>query len=204
MFEILGSELKFLDRKYRGVIIQQSKNVPSVFVEFFGRVKPSRILEIGSSFGGLSMLMEDILEELDIECEIISVDVKNRGQTNKKTRFIIENIFNEDYSLKSEEYSRFIQQEGISVVICDGGNKVKEFNELCNFLKDEDFIMAHDYAESRKFFIEEIKGKKWNGLEITEKGISDCSKRNNLQHFMKDEMANIAWVCKQKHPKNLQ
>ena len=39
-----------------------------------------------------------------------------------------------------------IKSDGITIVFCDGGNKVKELEVFSKYIKKEDFIAVHDWG----------------------------------------------------------
>jgi hypothetical protein len=108
----------------------------------------------------------------------------------------VEDVFTENYTDVSDFVKNYIKQDGVTLVLCDGGNKIGEFNLLSNFIKKNDFIMAHDYAYDKDYFEENINGKIWNWLEIQESDIIQSCKKNNLIPYMEDEFRSVVWVCK--------
>jgi hypothetical protein len=95
-----------------------------------------------------------------------------------------------------EEVINYIQGDGITIVLCDGGWKIGEFNLISNYIKNGDFILAHDYAEDKEKFELKIKNKIWNWHEISESDIFDACERNNLQDYQRNIFESVVWVCK--------
>ena len=95
----------------------------------------------------------------------------------------------------SQEIITYIQSKGISLVLCDGGDKVKEFKTLSKYLKVDDIIMTHDYAPNKQYFEEYVKDKIWNWHEIQDSDIENSIYDNNLKSYMRDEFLNAAWAC---------
>ena len=112
----------------------------------------------------------------------------------------IENIFNHAYNAleKPEAIESFIQQEGTTLVLCDGGHKIGEFNAIAPLIKKGDFIMAHDYIAEWDDFQENYKDKIWNWCEVEEKYIEKVSKEQNLIHYNQENFSKVVWVCKTK------
>jgi predicted O-methyltransferase YrrM len=190
---------------YNNILIQQHKNVGKSFTKLLNEVKPKRILEIGTASGGLTLLLRDILDELSLNDTILrSYDVIDKHylheqiSNGKNIEVIIKDVFNHQYSELKEknEIIDFIQGDGVTVVLCDGGSKKNEFNILSNYLKHGDIIMAHDYSPNDELFNQKIKDKIWNWLEIQDSDITDCVERNNLSPFMVEEFMDVVWVCK--------
>ena len=110
----------------------------------------------------------------------------------------VENIFFNEYTSTSDKYINFIKQDGLTIVFCDGGDKVKEFNLLSDFIKVGDIIMAHDFAVDRNYFDQYIYKKVWNWLEITESDIKSACDRNNLVDYNTEIFHKVVWGVKQK------
>lgn len=180
----------------------QHQDVAVHFEKLILSVKPKRILEIGTSSGGLTLLLRDLLDNNGFDkTELRTYDINNPQflrQHNKNIDIRVKNIFNHQYNelIDNDEIVDFITQEGPTIVLCDGGSKINEFNILSQYLKIGDIIMAHDYSKDYKFFEMEIKNKIWNWCEITESHIQASSQINNLEPYMGDEFESVVWVCK--------
>lgn len=191
--------------EYKGYTAQQHKDVFSVFKEFLKEIRPKRILEIGTAGGGFTLFLREHLNELNLENSIIkSFDVVECKWYNelrgKNIEILIENLFDKSYTvLENKQFvESFIQQEGTTLVLCDGGSKINEFNLLAPFLKVGDFIMAHDYIDTYENYKQNYVDKIWNWCEIEEKYIEKISSECNLIPFKKESFDKVVWVCKQK------
>lgn len=185
---------------FRGHTAQQFHGAYEVFYDFIKEVKPNRILEIGTALGGFTTFLRIICDELNLETDIRSYDIHQHPWydtiINMGIDIRVENIFTENFVDMDDEVKDYIKQHGVTIVLCDGGWKVGEFNLISNFIKEGDFILAHDYAENREVFEEKVYGKIWNWLEIQESDISECSVKNNLIPYKKEIFEDVAWVCK--------
>lgn len=187
------------------VCTMQAEGVYDVFLELFKRKKFDRVLEIGTAQGGITLTMRDALNELgQNDCQILTYDpisdTKNLDHyinLGEKIIFSKENIFTNSYrELKQDSLAvNFIQSSGRVLVVCDGGCKQCEINLLTPFLKSGDIIMGHDYAKTDEYFNYYIKGKIWNWLELTFNQISTTFFDNNLEFYMEEEFASVAWFC---------
>jgi len=190
---------------YKGFTAQQHNDAFDAFKTFLTEIKPKRVLEIGTAGGGLTLFIRDTLNEIGlqdtpiksfevIECQWYNDIRKENIEIN------IENIFDHSYFNleKPEKIVPFIQEEGTTLVLCDGGYKIGEFNMIAPFIKVGDFIMAHDYVDTDENFRENYMDKIWDWCEIDEKHIEQVSKDNNLVHYNKDIFDKVVWVCKQK------
>jgi cephalosporin hydroxylase len=187
---------------FRGHTAQQSHNAYQVFYDFISEVKPVRILEIGTALGGFTEFLNIITNELGLNTKILSYDISERPWYNqmieKGIDVRVENIFNEDWSGVKQEVVDFVQQDGLTIVLCDGGWKIGEFKIFSKLIKNGDYILAHDYSISKEIYESEIKDKIWNWCEITESDIQESVIENNLKSFEEDKFSQAVWVCKVK------
>lgn len=192
---------------YEGITAQQHTRIFDVIPQLLSNVKPVRILEIGTAAGGFTLFVRHTLDKLGLNNSVIrtfeihpAVTHENFKAFPNTIELFYENLFNQSYNelMKPEMVKDFIQQDGTTLVICDGGNKVTEFNTLAPFLKSGDYIMAHDYAESRDYFINHILNKVWSWMEINEDDIKNSCDQYSLQPFMQSELQSVVWVCKKK------
>jgi cephalosporin hydroxylase len=190
---------------YKGRIAQQHISAFKIFIRFLTEIKPKRILEIGTGGGGFILFLRDVLDSISLEDSVVrTYDVVDDtcDQVLRENRIDVRvvNLFHKTYSHleKSREIVPFIQEDGCTLVLCDGLNKVGEFRLLSQCIKPGDYIMAHDYVDTRKRYEEEFLDKIWNWCEIEEEDIVECSQRNNLQHCWKARFEPAVWVCKRK------
>jgi hypothetical protein len=187
---------------FKGHTAQQSHNVYQVFYDFISEVKPNRILEIGTALGGFTEFLKIISDELNLNTKILSYDISERPWYNqmieKGIDVRVENIFNEDWSGVKQEVVDFVLQDGITIVLCDGGWKIGEFKIFSKLIKKGDYILAHDYSFSKEVYESKIKNKIWNWCEITEQDIEESVIENNLISYNQDQFSQAVWVCKVK------
>ena len=187
---------------FRGHTAQQSHNVYQVFYDFISEVKPNRILEIGTALGGFTEFLKIITDELNLDTKILSYDISERQwyhqMIEKGIDVRVENIFNEDWTGVKQEVVDFVQQDGTTIVLCDGGWKIGEFKVFSKLIKEGDYILAHDYSISKEIYESEIKDKIWNWCEITEEDIEESVISNNLKSYNQDKFSQAVWVCKVK------
>lgn len=194
---------------YKYLFISQHPNTGDVFRSFFNNNNPCRILEIGTMHGGLTLMIKDILDDIGLSSTSIrTYDIENQEflkplVINTNVEVITENLFDHYYRYFRDEQAKnkitqYIQQEGLTIVLCDGGCKKCEYNILAPLLKKGDIIMAHDYAPDQNFFEQNIKDKIWDWMEIEDKDIKDISEKYNLVPYNQEEMLSIAWNCRKK------
>jgi len=195
---------------YGYLFMSQHRDAPKVFREFLQLVHPARILEIGTFHGGLTLLLRDILDEIGLVDNIIrTYDIHEQEflkplVVERKVEVYTKNLFKDDYSGwtntdNQQEIYNYINQDGITIVLCDGGCKKCEFNLIAPMLKNDDIIMAHDYAPNTEYFKKHIKHKIWNWHEIQDSDIYQSCKRYNLRSYLQDLLLSIAWACCRKY-----
>jgi len=196
---------------YRGTTTLQHEKIKEKLQLLLETQTPSQVLEIGTSYGGLSLLIRDTLDDLGLQkTSFRTYDVMetNRYWLEKAISdganidFRIKNVFNQPYNdldhQYKEEIREYIQRDGVTIVMCDGGSKRNEFNILAPFLKSGDIIMAHDYAPNAEYFETHINGKVWNWHEIEDAHIEECSAIYKLEPLLQEEFQQVVWVCKKK------
>ena len=187
---------------YDGWGAQQNPNAFEVFYNFLNEIKPLRILEIGTSLGGFTSFLNYATKRLNIPCNILSYDIHFKDwyndMINEGIDVRVENVFNHHYTEVKQEVIDFIQQDGMTLILCDGGSKIHEFKILSNYMKNNDFIMAHDYSQNKETFKENVYMKIWNWHEIEDKDIQEACEKNNLISYNQEIFNTIAWGCKVK------
>jgi hypothetical protein len=187
---------------FDGHSAQQYHGAYEVFYNFISEVKPKRILEIGTALGGFTIFLKTCCNELNLDTTIRTYDINTypwyNDIINMNIDVRIENIFSNDFKDLDSEVINYINGEGTTIVLCDGGWKIGEFNLISKFIKPNDYILAHDYAENIEVFNEKINGKIWNWFEISDSDISQSTIDNNLIIYKKDTFENVAWTCRKK------
>ena len=83
------------------------------------------------------------------------------------------------------------------LLLCDNGEKIKEFRAFAKYLKKGDVIMAHDYCKDGNYFNDHIRGVHWNFCEIGDGHVQDICDKYNLVPFMQEMFINVVWkICK--------
>ena len=191
--------------EYKGYTAQQVDNFYPTLRKFLEEVRPARVLEIGTAGGGFILAVREILNELGLSnVPVRTFDVIESPYYEKlRTHNIeinIENIFDHAYVnlVKPERIVPYIQEQGTTIVFCDGGHKIGEFNSIAPHIKTGDYILAHDYIDTWENYQTNFKEKIWDWCEVEEKYIVEVSLREGLEFFNKEEFDKIVWVCKKK------
>jgi len=182
---------------YKNIRLEQRVEVIENLEKLYAKLKetnelPKTIIEIGMNHGGFSLVLNDSI--LSKNAEIYCFDITDRNFANNlkdtKIRWYINDIFQVESFVKD-----LIQRDGKTLLFCDGGNKVKEFNTFAKYLKSGDLIFTHDYYKNEEEY-EKHKTTRWSWLESKESDLTSTSKIYNLQPFMQDEFEKCVWSCK--------
>jgi 23S rRNA U2552 (ribose-2'-O)-methylase RlmE/FtsJ len=157
------------------------------------------IIEIGTNRGGFTIWLNENKKHncmlLSYEINPSCVEIPKTDKAYSCVRF--ENCF---LTKCLNEIKTLIQNSGRTLFLCDGGNKVSEFKTFSPYLKPNDVIMLHDYADSpnEKQNWENIKNKYnliggFNEHESSYSSIEISVKENNLDKFMYDEFVDVLW-----------
>jgi len=190
---------------YQGYAAMQHVAAIDVFRRFIARVRPQRILEIGTAQGGFALALRHLLDEAGLsEAVIKSLDINRlpwfETLEQSNLELITEDVFNPAYSAlkKPDLIIPFIREPGVTVVLCDGGYKIGEFNLLARYIKEGDYILAHDYIETETAFQQDFLGKVWDWHEVREVDIAESCREYGLEDYQRDEFGSVVWVCKKR------
>ncbi len=159
---------------FLGLFIQQNYYAPIVWNEVIQLIKPDLIIEIGTGNGNWTKLLR--LMSFEFMTEIHTYDIRNNVNNSSNVNF-----HNEDAFESIHEIKQLIDEAGITIVLCDGGDKIKEFNLFSKLLKKNDIIAAHDYLVDNQY---------WNWSEIK----LDDIDQNDLESFMQNDFDRAAWL----------
>ena len=174
---------------YKGIFTQQNKNFYPAFEKLFAQENIVRVLEIGTATGGFIRAVRDLTD-----AEIITYDIL---ETKHKATLEENNI---SVNVKSvfddfDNVEDYISGKGQVLVLCDGGNKIKEFEVFSRMLKSGDIIMAHDYSRDENLYQAYIKNHVWRWCEIQYKDIALAVETNNLEPVLTEEFQEAVWTC---------
>lgn len=173
--------------------MRQNAHAIPAFSQLFRKVRPNRIIEIGTFSGGLTCFLGLYGKLFNIP--VISYDITDYRNEVTKQWF---DTFNIEYRLidafQDPQLIQDIRQDGVTLLLCDGGNKPAEMNHFSQFLKSGDIIMAHDYCSDIETFNRDFNGKIWSWCEISDEVINVT----NCDDFMKEVFTSAVWICKKK------
>lgn len=114
--------------------------------------------------------------------------LKSLGTTFEQLDFL-ENQTNID------KIGQVIRNGGSTLLLCDGGNKVRELELFSPFLKTGDIVMAHDWAHDEQAKADKITRGIWTGFETEWATIKDICEKNGIKQILQQEFDDVVWFC---------
>ena len=171
-----------------GVIAAQTPNVVSAFQSIL--LDFDLIIEIGFNRGAFT---DWLFMNKHINAKLISYDTTYEWLevNNESIDFRLGDCFDPKII---QEIECLIKDNGKTLLLCDGGDKTKEFNLYSNFLKTGDVIMCHDYAHNIDEYYSIISSINWETApESSLESIKDSVKINNLKPYHYDMFKHVLW-----------
>jgi hypothetical protein len=181
------SGIKVFD--YKGFRATQVVGVEKAFTALDETTKGAPfnlIIEIGTDQAGLTNLLVDHNISRTAEFHTFDINDKYKGNIPSKATFHNEDVF------ENETIKKLLNTKDRVLLLCDGGNKPREFNTFKHFLKRDDIIMAHDYVADNELFQKKFKGVVWNWHEFQNSDAAD----EKLEPFLQDVFAPYVWCIR--------
>lgn len=176
---------------YGGQYMMQSPLCLPMFTKLFKKEKFQNVIEIGTANGGLAMFLQEQAELHNFK--FVTYDIKepsSKSEQFKGTNIntIIRDVFD---PISIKEIAAIIST-GKTLILCDGGNKVGEFNTFTPMLNAGDLIMAHDYGRDKTYHDENIK-QYWKWCEIIDSRISNTLP--SVTRYTDIDFEKAGWLC---------
>jgi cephalosporin hydroxylase len=127
-----------------GFDMNQNRLAVPVWSYAIETLKPRRIVEIGSYNGGFTMALAFAGWTKGVEVFSYELGEAPKEEWREMARFLKVQFLRGNCFACEEEIRQLLGQPGRSFLLCDGGDKVKEFNTFAKYLKAGDLIAAHD------------------------------------------------------------
>ncbi len=171
--------------------MSQNLIAPAAWALAILRHRPAMVIEIGTDKGGFSNLLSSFVAGYGGEFH--TMDVKFGGDTAKYPLYGNATFHQWNCFEHINEMRVLMQRAGQCFLLCDGGDKKREFNFFADFLKPGDVIAAHDWrGEGNPPF------DFWSWSEITPENIQPAVAKHGLVDFMPEWFQFSAWCVKQK------
>jgi hypothetical protein len=170
-----------------GLKMSQSIIAASAWVMAVAHCHPRAVIEIGTGRGGLSSL----LSHSTSLCggTVVTVDTGHEIQYPLYGRHVVHQ--RTDCFDLAHHIAHRIKNSGLCFVLCDGGNKEREFNEFSKYLKPGDVIAAHDWINP---FVKDFCPIYWSWSEVDHHNLDQAG----MVEFMPELFDKSAWFVRQK------
>lgn len=152
---------------------------------------PKTIIEIGTNSGGFTCVLG--IHAWRIGCKIHTFDVCDAPTLEfLPLANILPITFHkmDCFTVPAMQLiTDLIRQSGVTYVMCDGGNKLREMETFSTFLKPGDVIAAHDYSTPEKY---------WGWNEISMDQVRETISKQHLKPFMQEHFDMAGWIAFQK------
>lgn len=160
---------------------------------FFEHVPAARVIELGTNCGGFTVCLGIMGKQWDFQ--VTTFDTGDNPATGGRLGpwfdFLGISFYQADVLSEPaiHQISEMIKLPGVTVLACDNGNKIKEWNTYAKALKPGDCLLAHDIHpdchEHREV---------WGWGEIRVEDVKDSILEDDLWPFLYEEMAMGAWM----------
>jgi hypothetical protein len=203
-----------------GCFMQQHPNAPRAINQLLLDYNFSTIIELGTHDGGLSTLLAlyCYLSKMPASCKNTNEPVLYKNNTHHKTPkefFTFDNTVRDQTSINLiealggkffqydvltnekciSEVGNLIRKQGRTLLLCDNGDKVKEFNIYSKFLKRGDIIMSHDFFENEQQFEQAKSEERWFSWETKLDDIKQACTDNSIINIHKEIFNECVWFC---------
>jgi len=176
-----------------GFKMSQNRLAPLALSYLIERGDFTRVVELGTHTGGLTAL-------LGVHCKNVGAALHTFDWSNSALLYAdwfdllgVQAYLLDIFSADGEALIRtLIEAPGRTLLLCDGGDKRREFKSFARSLKDGDVIGAHDCRNDSPY---------WSWQEISEDDVRDTCLHEHLvpvEHA--DLFADAAWLMKTKQP----
>lgn len=167
-----------------GLDMNQNRMAVPVWSYAMEKYPPQRIIEIGSYNGGFALALA--FAGWNEGVTVYSYDVMEapKEEWRDLARFLqVHFLLGNCFGLE-EEIRQLVQQPGVTFLLCDGGDKPREFNTFAKHLKPGDVIAAHDFGTIY-----------WPWVEISLDRVAGAIEREQLRRWMPDVFNLGGWLA---------
>lgn len=182
-------------KTYKDILLAQVDDIENLFKAIFAENEIRQIVEIGTNRGGLSILLSDMAPK---GCQILTLDIHdhvikfNPKEYEDNLTFVAADCF----SVGKDLIASWIQKDGQSMLLCDGGNKNREFNSFSEYLKPNDIILTHDYEDDPNIWKETCDKYNWAAPpESRLSAIQNSIEKYSLEKYQYEYACHHLWGC---------
>lgn len=167
-----------------GLDMNQNRMAVPVWGYAIEKYCPVRIIEIGSYNGGFTMALA--FAGWTRHVSVYSYELNEAPKEEwrllanfLKVQFLIGNCFACEHEIR-----QLMESPGLTYLLCDGGNKIREFNTFAKYLKPGDVIAAHDFLTDY-----------WYCGEFSLEAVEDTVSAYKLKRWMPEMFALAGWAA---------
>ncbi len=178
-----------------GFNVSQNRIALPTWSYAFEQVKPALIIELGAYNGGFTTCLGVHAWVIGAKVHSFEIHQAPSGQWQALTDFLGIKFYKGDiFTAESIQRITWLIREHpmTTYVLCDNGDKKREFNLFADYLKPGDVIGAHDYScgPEAEFW--------WPWREITQEDVAPAVERNNLKPFLQEYFDMAGWLVYRK------
>lgn len=155
---------------------------------------PARIIELGTWNGGFTCALA--LHAHMIGAPVITHDVMLPDERIAPiARALGVEFVTGDMWPRAPEIGHLIASPGVTFVLCDGGNKLRELDEFAPFCKTGDVIATHDYDAAHE--VDPARpslDRWWPWSEITQQVAQPIADKHGLRPWLQDHFDMAGWL----------
>lgn len=159
---------------------------------------PARIVEFGTWNGGFTCALA--LHARMIGASVITYDTALPDERIAPVaRSLGVEFVTGDMWPRKSEIERSIASPGVTFVLCDGGNKLRELDEFAASCKPGDVIAAHDYDAAHEIDpgIPSLD-RWWPWSEVTQQQVRPIADRHGLRPWLQEHFDMAGWIVLRK------
>lgn len=175
-----------------GFVMNQNRMSVPVWSYAMEHYPPARIIEIGSYNGGLLCALGVHAYNIKAKCYGFDVTPVPGDDYKALAGFLGIQFYTMDcFSTEAMAFiKQLISEPGVTYLLCDGGNKMKELSTFAPYLKSGDVIAGHDYHCNRDDW--------WPFGETHPARLKDLIERENLTPFYQQYFDTAGWLALKK------
>lgn len=171
----------------------QSIHALDCFQFLFGHFAPDRIVELGTGTGHFTCWLARTLPRTMIYT--FDNEVRLRWDpalaTPPNVCRNVASIWDEQAAIAS-----LIGEPGVrTLLLCDNGDKIREFRTFAPYVREGNVVMVHDYWPTRADFAKEAKGRLWNSCEIADADVAETLVNCGFVPFHSHRLRAAIWGC---------
>lgn len=168
--------------KFFGLLMGQNQHALVAFDTLFKTLEKegapvARIIELGTATGGMAIYLQLYCHAAG--SSFVTYDLPGKHPTYSELFDRLGIDYRQRDALSEgtiHEIRDLIRGNGTSVLVCDNGDKTREFCTFVSALKAGDIILAHDYSSDRNYFDKHMRDRTWSFLYIVASDIAAVCK----------------------------